>query len=233
MPEKIAIEIGYSSSPLYPDVIEMSKTMPEFKEAGEGKSKKIRFVWDSKNPNSLPIYKKIIGWRNVQFYLNGSMCTRDIILKWFWCYVEREPSFNKKIYCLTDNLQEFETFYPFGCHEARELEFYGKPAWLKFGELKTDGVWVFDKPRIASYINYRLYFFRFCPALDTKWISSFLENFPESVNPRKDKDWSYIPHSEYDQHNIVGAGPKDNDAALRILKSIFKKMSGFNVPLLS
>lgn len=220
--DAIYIEFGYSSSSSYLSALKLASKMPEFSETGKDKQKLVRFKFDIQHKDIVPLYRKIAGWKSTEAFINDKAVTWDVITTWFWCFHQRNSTYKyQKLYCFMGH--HLDSIYPFGCHgydafgiSDNIVGFTNPCKWLEFGKLQKDGAWIFDKNLIWEFINYKYYPLRYCPALDMEFIKNFLNFFPDSVNPKEDKNWQY--------GYFGGVVPRDNKSASRIIKQIFDQM---------
>ena len=111
--------------------------------------------------------------------------------------------------------------------------------WLRYGRFDKDGTWIFDKKKIAHYLNTNAHEFRFCPAYNPNFMMRVLDAFPETANPRIDKDWQYaevIDRSlcvsielgsfgpDKKTHYYSGVVPTSPGALKNIINKIFAKI---------
>ncbi|MFM8342094.1 MAG: hypothetical protein ACKN9F_07740, partial [Methylomonas sp.] len=81
-----------------------------------------------------------------------------------------------------------------GCIQAN-MPFNKYAKWFLWGNwLNDDGDWQFDKERIKYELQKALYQYRFCPAIQRGLIQDVLNNLPDVVNPKKDKNWQFFEH---------------------------------------
>jgi hypothetical protein len=107
--------------------------------------------------------------------------------------------------------------------------------WLCYGHFDIDGTFIFDKKRIEHYVFSSLKEFRECPALDIERVRKIMDAFPETINPRIDKDWRYqepVFHKlearvsikcGNGELNAIGVKPASIEAVERIIHKLLKK----------
>ena len=219
--DEIYIEFGHSSSSLYLSALELARKMPEFSETGEGKQKHVRFKFDIQHKDIVQLYRKIAGWRSSIVIINDKSMAWDVITNWFWCFHQRNSNYNPKAYCFMG--LHIDSIYPFGCHGYYAfgivdniIGFTNPCKWLEFGKQKTDGTWIFNKKLMWEFIKYNYYPVRYCPALDMEFANDFLGSFPDSVNPKEDRNWQY--------GSLGGVVPKDKISGDKIIKQVFDRM---------
>jgi len=189
--EGITIEFGYSSSSNFDLAIRAAEVFPSFKVFGEGKKATYRINFDQPNiETTLELVKFIRGWKSSRIYTDGERSTWDSVYSFLWCYENRYSSFKPKLYCYG-----YENNYDiniWGCIQAR-MPFTDYTPWAEWGKwLDNNGTWQFDKERIRHELQVALFKYRYCPAIQLDLIEDVLNAFPESVNPRKDKNWKFI-----------------------------------------
>lgn len=241
----LIIEFGYSSSPNYPLAVKMASECHTYSEMGTGKSKRHRLVWERNVADKiLSVYDLAHKWKGFQVFYNGVPFHTfyNLIHSWFYCYQERKQTTDAMSYCFVyQDVYDGPTLVPFGCKKI-EVGFGPHAEWLRFGSLRQDGSWIFDKPRMVHYVKHHWEKVRFCPAASPDWIDRFFDIFPDSINPQNDRDWHYQykeaqrgaaielkivleaegsrPDEGLDE--IIGVGPKDRESANYILKEIFR-----------
>ena len=75
-------------------------------------------------------------------------------------------------------------------------DWFSYGAWEKGGMIGSKVVWRFDKERIQHELATNLYRFRYCPHMVPDLAQAFIRHLPDTVNPEKDKDWSFNQHYE-------------------------------------
>jgi hypothetical protein len=111
--------------------------------------------------------------------------------------------------------------------------------WLCYGHFDIDGTFIFDKKKVSHCVFTNIKEFRECPALDIDYTRRVLKAFPESVNPKFNKDWKYQDPifrklsteiricTGPDKDNIIepiGVRPASIESADRIIKAILQKI---------
>lgn len=156
---------------------------------------------------------------------------------YMWCYKLRQKAYVPREYCFGDSKQH-PARNPWGCWQAK-MPLGSELEWLSYGHFDTDGTFIFDKKKIAHYVFANIEEFRGCPALNMNHIRKVLKIFPETINPKIDKDWKYqepifrkleaeikihIGKSEDKIVHPVGVKPASIEAVERIINKIFNKI---------
>ncbi len=244
MDKELIIEFGYSNSPNYPLAVKAASECHTYSEMGEGRLKRHRLVWEKSVADKiLSVYQLVHKWKGFKVLYNGVPFHTfyNLIHSWFYCYEERKQTTDSMSYCFVhQDFYDGPILNPFGCKKI-EIGFGSHAEWLRFGNLQADGSWIFDKQRMSHYVKHYWEKVKFCPAASLNWIDHFFDIFPDSVNPKKDRDWHYqkkLAHgagielkiileeeeSKPDEflNEIIGVGPKDRESANYILKEIFR-----------
>jgi hypothetical protein len=225
--QAITIEFDHSSSPRFKFALEESRKQPSFKESNKVYSvvyKREEF----EAMHRLLEYLKTL--RNKRVHVDGNEMPWDEVFHYLWCYELRRKAYDPVQYCMGD-ARQFPAFNPWGCLQAI-MPLSNDTQWLHYGKFDSDGsTWVFDKERIWHSLKANTHRYRFCPALDITRIQKILEAFPETVNPKIDKDWEY--DGVFDRHLVarISAGPEKEKSPYGVkpsspkaIKNIYNKI---------
>ncbi len=157
-----------------------------------------------------------VPWNNVFGYLR--------------CYLQRQMHENPESHCFGEEPEG--TFNLWGCARVG-LPFNIEGEWCRWGSFEEGTTrYRFDRARLQSELRRRLAKVRFCPALTRGFAESVLDVFPETVDPHRDKDWSFVQaapgepgmpvvvrtgFSGKERINVLGVGPRSRGAAREIL----------------
>lgn len=220
MPEKgITVELSYASVAAFDDMVAMARKHPTFQQIGEGKSTRVRVTYQLDELEALQEMKEA-AWelRKKRVWLDGEEVEWYEMARMTYCFREllRTP---KPDHCFFD----LNFWSGFGCRYAiANLSDRINNEWLGFGHLEEGGAWVFDKPRIAAHVKKNLrWAYQQCPAYDPEYLETFLEIFPERIDPAEDKRWMHLRDRE---NNIIGVGPPDVDNAKKIVHDLYAKV---------
>ena len=185
------IEFGYSSSANYDLAIAEAKKISTYTSFGNQKTIRHRVKFDIEDLDQLSdLVNYVQGWKTSRIYENGETSSFQTIFGFKWCYQERQNSYKPDLFCF--GYEREWDLNLWGCIRA-QMPFSENANWFTFGKwLNKDGDWQFDKKRILHELQTALYRYRFCPAIQLDLIQEVLNAIPDTVNPKKDKDWEYI-----------------------------------------
>jgi hypothetical protein len=204
-----------------------------FKSYGEGKKLLNRVMFEeSEKENIAELAKLMKGWRNRTIYINGEKVPWNSVFDFLNCYDRRSASYRPDYYCF--DYEEDWALNIWGCLHS-QMTFNEHSDWFSWGVFDKKGSFHFDKDRIRHTLEKNLFPYRLCPSMDTERLSHILEIFPDSINPKKDKNWKYIldwngdmeggmkvittQYGENVEVTARGVAPKDRKAAVSILKA--------------
>ena len=191
----ITISFLRSSSPRFPFALAEAQKQPSFRQ--DNNSYSVSF----EDPAALHrLLDHLKGMRHRHVYVDDQEMPWDEVFHYLWCYRLRQKAYDPIQYCLGDSRQ-YPAINPWGCIQAL-MPLSNNIEWLRYGQFDKDGTWIFDKKKIAHYLNINTHQHRFCPALDMNTMIRILGAFPETANPKIDKDWVYA--DVYDLNLTVG-----------------------------
>ncbi|NCC60067.1 MAG: hypothetical protein EOM12_03825 [Verrucomicrobiae bacterium] len=222
----IKIVFGPSPAKSYSRAVHLAKKTASY----SFKDEEHHVLWNSQDVEFLiPLYRIIEGWKSFRVIIDGIETRHPKILtSWMMCYEQ------------TDNCMKHGAWYPFGCKKTWHLEFYEYSPWLRLGKLEIDGTWVFNKTAILNYAEKEMSVYGLCPKQNKSWPKKFLDVFPASIHPSKDKLWTYqtkeelqrrqsyrfdLDLNEFDEEaeriiTIIGVGPRGMRQAAEIMEQI-------------
>lgn len=220
--------------------MEAARKSPAYREYGEGNKAVYRATYaPTELDQALELLEYVKGWRRRAVYVDGEKVPWDSVFSFGWCYERHRSSFKPEFHCF--GYDETHCLNPWGCTQAN-LEFRDRANWCTWGRWATKkGDWEFDKERIRHELQRNLYKHRFCPALDLQLVEETLQAFPDSVNPKKDKDWKFVSSweeevpgfvvvvKEYgyeERKTMIGVAPSGPGA----LQEIVRKVRGLRLP---
>jgi hypothetical protein len=77
------------------------------------------------------------------------------------------------------------------------MDWTGWADWFGYGKFRKKDVFEFDKDRIRHELETNLYKVRFCPCLQTQFVSTVLQLLPDEVRISDRSGWAY--KKEYEQ----------------------------------
>ena len=123
-------------------------------------------------------------------YVNGEKVLWESVFDFTYCYEKKLASFKPEYYCF--GYESDWEFNIWGCMRTG-MSFNEHQQWFTWGKwISNEGDWQFDKERIQHELAKNLHSCRYCPALNTKLVQEVLEALPDSVNPKKNKNWKFI-----------------------------------------
>lgn len=142
---------------------------------------------------ALPLAETLGGIRNKIAYQDGVEKSWDEVFGFAWCASKRAVAYRPAEYCFGKDENRLN---PWGCKQARMdwtdwSDWFSYGVWEKTGLLGGKVVWRFDKERIRHELATRLHVYRYCPHLATGLSESVLRQIPDTVDPAKDKNWSF------------------------------------------
>lgn len=191
----VEISFGESSSANFNKAVEICKKIPSYSVSGEGKQ--------SQHKITLPIIEvdlvinlfELVGsWKSSKMLINGRTATKkDLTYYGVGCYRNRQKAYRLEQFCFGESEYELNIW---GCKKLNMPINHWGGGWLDYGEFDNSGIWHFDKDRIRHELELALKENELCPVLDRKRVLETLDKLPNSINPKKDSNWSYITNYE-------------------------------------
>ncbi len=161
------------------------------------------------------MYKLIKNWKGSKLYLKGNRVEFDMIGSGIQCYIQTVITQESPAH-LYDTCQRFvergqDARAPMGCIGCRRshvsMEWNPEqesdiPVWFAFGRLDENRVYQIKKEELTGAVIGELVEYRYCPLLDIEAIRAFPQRLPNSIDPRKDREWVYnrkAPHERSKQ----------------------------------
>ncbi len=183
---KLTIEFNHSSSPRFKFALDEAKKHSSFIQLN--KTYQVTFT-HKESELSYRMSQFLKGLRNKKVFIDGKELPWDEVFHYCDCYTLRQLAYDPVKYCTGDSRQ-FPAFNLWRCIQAM-MPLSNDTEWLRFGHFDLDETFIFDKKQIKHYLLSNTYKYRFCPALRSDIMLMVLEAFPETVNPRIDKNWKY------------------------------------------
>lgn len=224
----ITIEFVHSTSANFDFTLEEAKKFSTFEQNGEGKKARYKVKAKVTEIELLhPVVENLKGIRNKTVYLGETRIHWENIFAYKHCYEEKRQSYKPGLYCFGyENDWQYNFF---GCIHS-ELYFTEYSKWWQWGRwLNRDGVWEFDISRIRHELQKNLFPYRFCPALNLRFVEAVLEVFPKTVNVFKDKEWTYIECWDDEKEGKISAKVKDRWGENRTIYILGAKPRNKNV----
>ena len=208
----VEISFGYSSSQYYSSAVSLCETLPSYRKTGEDKEARHTIILPITEIDSLCKLHDFVGkWKSSTLLINGQPATRGALTGGgISCYRIRQEAYDPQQYCNGENRR----YNIWGC-QALNMPFIDYADWLGYGTMDKQGVWHVDKERIRHELERHIHDWELCPVLDRKHIFAKLDQFPETINPKKDTNWSYITEGEEFKGSWreVAVGVKPNTAS--------------------
>jgi len=187
----ITIEFNYSTSQSFDFALAEARKFESFVQFGEGKKSTYRVNIPNDQVDQLDdLIEHMKGWRNRRVYENGEKIPWDSVFSFKWCFDQRKASYKPDFYCF--GYENNYNFNLWGCIQTR-LSFTENSELFTYGKWANDkGDWQFDKERIKHELEKTIFQYRFCPAMNLDLIEDVIEAFPITVNPSKDKKWTFV-----------------------------------------
>lgn len=205
----VELSFGLSSSANYNKAIEICKNIPSYETTGEGKQIQNKVTLPITEVELIINLHDLIGsWKSSQMLINGHASTKkDLTYYGVGCYRSRQKAFKPDQYCFGDKDYEANIW---GCKRLNMPIYEWGGGWLEFGSFDKAGNWVFDKNKIEHELQNGLNENKLCPILNIKRVLETLEKLPDSINPKKDKNWKYSTNYEEvgDDYKEVAVGIK-------------------------
>ena len=193
---QVEIKFGQSSSPSYKKAVSICENLPSYKVSGEGK--------EIEHSVTLPIteiellinlYELVGNWKSSQMLINGHIETKKALTYYgAGCYRNRQKSFRPEQYCFGEREYEANIW---GCKRLNMPVHEWGGGWLDYGKFDSNGIWHFDKARIRHELETKIKENELCPVLKRQHVFETLENLPEIINPKREKNWEY--RTSYEQ----------------------------------
>lgn len=184
----ITVEFLFSSSGSFEQAVQEAKKAETFRMFGEGKQAVYRMNYPRKEiERFLPLLEYLKGWRKRKVYVDGELQQWDSVFAFTWCFFQREAAYRSHEYCF---FGMNNTLNIWGCTQAR-LDFADYTDLFKMGSFKDARTFVFNKERIRHDLQNNLFPYRFCPALNFDLVEAVIREFPDVIDPQKDKNWGY------------------------------------------
>jgi len=153
--------------------------------------------------------------RGRRVYRDAQRQPWDEFFRFLDCYRERRRSTNPAEYCFYDDANNPNVW---GCFQVRMP--LGSTTigseWMLAGSFENDGSFVFDKKALIAQLDQRLAPFRLCPALEVRYVGQALRAFPARVNPKVNRDWSYVEDPTGKDPAAVTALKREAGAAVEV-----------------
>jgi hypothetical protein len=236
----ITIEFLHSTSSSFEFAVQAAQASPNFAQYREGNKAVYRATYIQEELDTASeLLEYVKGWRRRAVYVDGEKVPWDAVFGFVWCYNKRKASFKPEFYCF--GYDQPWMLNPWGCIQS-QVPFIERADWCTWGKwLDNAGNWQFDRERIRHELQKNLYQYRFCPALDLTLVERAFEAFPETVNPKKDRDWKFVEswgdgipglvvvvtrYGLKDKATMIGAAPEGH----RALQKLIQRVHGLRLP---
>ncbi|MBK6895537.1 MAG: zinc ribbon domain-containing protein [Alphaproteobacteria bacterium] len=182
---------GYSASSNYLKAVNICKNIPSYETHGDNKhSKHIVTLPVTELELITNLYDLVGTWKSSQLFLNGNLATKKQLTYYgLGCYKNRQQAYNHEEYCFGEHNYEKNIW---GCKKLNMPSYDWGGGWLEYGYLDKSGTWHLDKQKIRHHLNMAIRENDLCPVLNPQRIMKVLDDLPDTINPKKDKNWSYV-----------------------------------------
>ncbi len=197
------VTFGYSSSPNYQKALGICQNIPSYQVYGEDKQRQHKITIPVTEIELLiNLYDLVGSWKSSQMLINGHSSTKKQLTYYgLGCFKNRQKAYKPEQYCFGEKDYEANIW---GCKKLNMPIYEWGGGWLEYGHIDKSGIWHFDKNRIRHELDLAIKENEFCPVLNRKKIMETLEALPDTVDPRKNKNWQY--RTEY-KEVCVGIKP--------------------------
>ena len=147
------------------------------------------------------MFKLIKNWKGVNLYLKGERIEFDMLDSGINCYIQTVLESTHQA-CPSDRCKQFrpEEFSVSGCigcrrsHVSLEWPIAGPSehlVWFAFGKLDHNRVYLMQKEELEGAVMGELLEYRSCPLLDLETLRELIQQLPDRIDPRKDREWQY------------------------------------------
>jgi len=189
-------------------VVELAKTHPGFIQLMDERN--ILIYRNIYRENDLlqfqELYKLIKNWKGMKLYFKGDEVDFETIESGIRCYTRAKLIYSESATPNPNNIcgnfekNKLEMFPLTGCIGCRRsyvsMEWESSqsaeaPCWFFFGNFDRHKVYNIDKEELENAAIGHLIEYHACPLLDLDQIREFIQQLPDRIDPRKDKEWEY------------------------------------------
>lgn len=207
MQKPLMVKFGKSTSQNYAYAVEFASKFDTY-EVNNGEEKNVTHtvVFSPEQINNFfDLYDLVGRWKSCSIYIDGELIPPGKV-KFLWCFREREKSYNKKEYCYgRDNGYSINNF---GCRETR-VEVYSWHGLKGYGTMDRQGVFHVNKDKLRHDIYKNIDDFKMCPALNLTTIEKGIDEIPERIDPKQNRDWEYV--TDYDDGKEIAVAVRKKD----------------------
>ena len=145
--------------------------------------------------------KLIKNWKGAKLYLKGERIEFDMLDSGINCYthtvLESKSQTGPSEQCKQFRLEEFSVLGCIGCRRSHvSLEWSLSESseylvWFAFGTLDHNRVYHLQKDELEGAVIGELLEYRSCPLLDLEALRELIQQLPDRIDPRKDREWQY------------------------------------------
>jgi hypothetical protein len=224
----VKIIFEFNQSPKWDELMKLCETVSTFSSHEEANSKIYSLVLPITKISILVEIGNIVeNWKNSKLFFNNkpthfdSLKSEDIV-----CYHNQQNQENRDDWCFG---KESENNNIWGCIQLH-MPFTEEGApWLNHGRFDKSGVWYFNKKIINKELEKRAKKIKNCPVFKNRKPREELSTFPDSVNPKYDKSWSYFTKKEtiqgQEKEMPMGVKPQFKEGEGFILNNGYQNLS--------
>lgn len=186
----VQIAFGSSTSAGYSKAVAICEKIPSYKVAGEDKKIQHKVTLPLTEVELIANIFDLVGsWKSSQMLINGQAASKkDLTYYGVGCYRNRQKAFKPEAFCYGERQHEANIW---GCKKLNMPVSEWGGGWLDYGQFDSAGVWRFDKARIRHELEVALKEHELCPVLSRARVLETLNNLPETIDPKTDKNWKY------------------------------------------
>lgn len=214
--KSLLVEFGKSTSQNYPHAVELASRYDTYEESGEGKFiKHVTTFTPEQIMDFFDLYELVGRWKSCSIYIDGELVPPNK-LHFLRCFQERLKAYDKNEYCYGRDDGYNSNDNDFGCRHTN-IQLYGWQGLRGYGAMDRQGVFHVNKDKLRHDIYKNIETYQLCPALSVDVIERGVNEVPERVNPKRDRDWEYVTEYE-DGKEIAVAVRKKGEKSGAVIK---------------
>lgn len=220
MYESLVLKFGKSTSQNYPYAVEVASEFNTYRESGEGRSitHTVAFTSDQIN-DFFDLYDLVGRWKSCRIYIDGEFVPPNR-RGFLWCFRERVKAYDQKNYCFGG--ENGISCNNFGCIYSR-IEIHGWNGLKDYGSMDPTGIFHVNKDKLRHDVYKNIEEFKFCPALNLATVEKGINEIPDNINPKRNRDWEYVVEYDDNGNDIATAvRKKDRKNGLKLSQNEIK-----------
>lgn len=217
MASTFVIKFGKSSSQNYPYAVELASRYDTYEKKGDGKNLVHIVSFSPEQLNDFfELYDLVGRWKSCSIYIDGELVPPSK-LSFLWCYRERIKAYDQKAYCYGRDDGHSGNDNDFGCRHSR-VDLYGWHGLKGYGEMDRRGVFHVNKDKLRHDVLTNLESYQLCPAFNMETVIKGIDQIPDAIDPRKERDWEYVTDYEDDKVIAVAVRKKEKKRGVVLSK---------------